>query len=120
VDILNLSQPNIFDVKALGAAYRGRVCFLCPVSYQTTSLTGGREEIRRDVASLIQNLGTLTGGIIGYVEEYRSIGLTDENYWHCVNAFRELGTYPETGRKPPPLKASSMREFLQHFEEKGY
>ncbi len=97
VDILNLSQPNIFDVKALGAAYRGRVCFLCPVSYQTTSLTGGREEIRRDVASLIQNLGTLTGGIIGYVEEYRSIGLTDENYWHCVNAFRELGTYPETG-----------------------
>ena len=98
VDILNISQPNIFDVKALGEAYRGQVCFLCPVSYQTTSLTGGREEIRRDVASLIRNLGTREGGIIGYVEEYRSIGLTDENYWHCVNSFRELGVYSTAGQ----------------------
>jgi len=93
VDILNLSQPNLFDLVAIGEAYRGKVCFLCPISYQTTSLTGTKADIYRDAASLIQNLGTLHGGIIGYVEEYSSIGLSEENYWHCVNAFRDMGAY---------------------------
>ena len=72
---------------------------MCPVSYQTTSIRGTKEDIYNDVKSLIDNLGCFGGGLIGYVEEYSSIGMPDENYWHCVNAFRELGSYK---REPDP------------------
>jgi len=94
VDILNISQPNIFDIKQLGKDFGGKVCFICPVSYQTTSLSGTKDDIYADVKLLVDNLGNHSGGLIGYVEEYESIGLTDENYNHIVNAFMELGRYP--------------------------
>ena len=93
VDILNLSQPNVFDIEGLGRAYAGKVCFLCPISYQTTSLSGTKEEIYAEAKALIENLGTPEGGFIGYVEEYGSIGLSEDNYRHCVNAFLEHGGY---------------------------
>jgi hypothetical protein len=96
VDMLNLSQPNIFDMEKLGRDFGGKVCFVCPVSYQTTSLSGTREDIRRDVKRLVDNLGCHNGGLIGYIEEYHSIGMSDENYQHCIDAFRELGRYTES------------------------
>ena len=93
VDLLNLSQPNLYDLAQLGRDFGGKVCFVCPVSYQTTSITGTPEEIRRDVAALVEHLGSHNGGLIGYVEEYGSIGLSEENYQACGRAFRELGRY---------------------------
>ena len=93
VDILNLSQPNIFDIERLGREFGGQVCFLCPISYQTTSLSGTKDDIFAEAKRLIDNLGCFNGGFIGYVEEYHSIGLTDENYQNCINAFREQGVY---------------------------
>lgn len=93
VDMLNLSQPNIFDIEKLGRDFGGKVCFVCPVSYQTTSVTGTMQDIYEEAEKLIGNLGKHNGGFIGYVEEYHSIGMTDENYCHCINAFRELGRY---------------------------
>lgn len=92
VDMLNISQPNLFDIKALGQEYGGKVCFICPVSYQTTSISGTREEIFRDVQILKENLGCYNGGLIGYVEEYSSMGMSEENYQACKDAFfgREL------------------------------
>ncbi len=89
VDILNISQPNLFDIEQLGKGFGGKVCFICPVSYQTTSLTGTREDIFRDAKQLYDNLGSLKGGFIGYVEEYSSIGMKDENYQACKDAFAE-------------------------------
>jgi len=91
VDMLNLSQPNLYDMEKIGALYRGRVCFVCPISYQTTSITGTRGEIFSEADRLIRNLRTPEGGFIGYVEEYHSIGMSDENYQSCIDAFRELG-----------------------------
>ena len=91
VDILNVSQPNLYDIAALGETFGGKRCFMCPVSYQTTSISGGPDEIRLDVASLIKHLGGKGGGLIGYVEEYASIGLSEENYRACARAFEELG-----------------------------
>lgn len=93
VDILNLSQPNIFNLERLGKKFADKVCFLCPISYQTTSLNGTKEDIYVEAKALIDNLGTKNGGFIGYVEEYHSIGLTDENYHNCINAFKEQGGY---------------------------
>jgi len=42
---------------------------------------------------LVDNLGNKNGGLIGYVEEYDSIGLSEDNYNHCINAFKEIGNY---------------------------
>ena len=91
VDILNISQPNLYDIGSLGRVFAGDVCFLCPVSYQTTSISGTEEDIFRAVASMLSNLATPDGGFIGYVEEYSSIGMPPENYHACIRAFRELG-----------------------------
>ena len=93
VDVLNLSQPNLFNIKKLGNDFGGKVCFMCPVSYQTTSITGTREDIYDDVQNLVKNLGSYNGGLIGYIEEYHSVGMSQENYESCIAAFKELGRY---------------------------
>ena len=94
VDVLNISQPNLYDIPELGRQFGGKVCFICPVSYQTTSITGTRQEIFADVQALVENLGCFNGGLLGYVEEYHSIGMSEENYQACVEAFHILGQYP--------------------------
>jgi len=93
VDLLNLSQPNLYDIPELGRRYGGQVCFVCPVSYQTTSITGTHAEIFHDVETLVAHLGRFRGGLVGYVEEYQSIGMSEANYQACVEAFRSLGQY---------------------------
>ena len=95
VDMLNISQPNLYNIPELGQKYGGKVCFVCPVSYQTTSISGTREDIFHAVQVLIDSFGRFNGGLIGYVEEYHSIGMTLANYQHCVDAFKTLGIYPE-------------------------
>jgi uroporphyrinogen decarboxylase len=93
VDILNLSQPNLYNIRELGKEFGGRVCFICPVSYQTTSILGTREQIFEDVQLLFDSLGCYNGGLLGYVEEYKSIGMSEENYQACIDAFRSIGRY---------------------------
>ena len=93
VDLLNISQPNLYDIPELGRKYGGKVCFVCPVSYQTTSISGSSEEIYEDVRTLVDNLGRFNGGLVGYVEEYHSMGMSQSNYNACVQAFRTLGLY---------------------------
>ncbi|MBN1540720.1 hypothetical protein JW992_01145 [candidate division KSB1 bacterium] len=102
VDLLNLSQPNLYDMQQVGRQFGGQVCFVCPVSYQTTSISGTREEIFRAVSDLIENLGNYNGGLVGYIEEYQSIGLSEKNYHYCVQAFQSLGrmAYTLSGKKP--------------------
>lgn len=103
VDVLNLSQPNLYSIPEVGRRFGGQVCFICPVSYQTTSITGTRAQIYADVQGLISHLGGFNGGLMGYVEEYHSIGMPEENYQACVKAFRTLGKYP------PPTSLSEER-----------
>lgn len=93
VDMLNISQPNLFDVKELGRKYGGKVCFVCPVSYQTTSINGTREMIEADVQELVDCLGCYHGGLIGYIEDYHIMGMSEENYQACVHAFETIGNY---------------------------
>jgi hypothetical protein len=97
VDVLNISQPNMYDIPELGRLFGSKVCFSCPVSYQTTAISGTRAEIFADVRLLVENLGSFNGGLIGYVEEYESIGLPEENYQACVDAFKSLGKYLSCG-----------------------
>ena len=57
------------------------------------AITGTKEEIYREVERFITHLGRFNGGLVGYIEEYHSVGMSDENYTYCINAFRELGVY---------------------------
>lgn len=93
VDFLNISQPNLYNIERLGSDFGGEVCFVCPVSYQTTSIQGTRADIFAAVKRLVDHLGSYNGGLIGYVEAYESIGLSEENYQACVDAFAELGSF---------------------------
>jgi uroporphyrinogen decarboxylase len=98
VDMLNISQPNLYNIPELGQKYGGKVCFVCPVSYQTTSISGTREDIFRVVQELMDSFGRFNGGLIGYVEEYHSIGMSLANYQSCVDAFKTLGFYQPGGK----------------------
>lgn len=93
VDMLNISQPNLYDLEALKEAYGGKHCFVLPVSYQTTSITGTRDDIFRDVRQAVDCLGSAGGGLVGYIENYPSMGMSETNYQACVDAFRTLGVY---------------------------
>ncbi len=90
-DVLNISQPNVVDVAAVGRQLRGRQCFLMPISYQTVSISGTPAEIHAEARRLYDLLGTPQGGFIGYVEEYGVMGMPPENYRACGEAFRRLG-----------------------------
>jgi uroporphyrinogen-III decarboxylase len=90
VDVLNISQPNVVDIEAVGTQLRGRQCFMVPISYQTVSIQGTPEEIYAEAERLYRHLATQAGGFIGYVEEYSVMGMSPENYRACGQAFRRL------------------------------
>jgi hypothetical protein len=87
VDVMNISQPNVVDLKKIGQQLKGKQCFMVPISYQTVSISGTREEILAEGRRLYQHLGTPAGGFIGYVEEYSSVGMSPENYQSTIDAF---------------------------------
>ena len=99
VDLLNISQPNLYNIPELGQKYGGKVCFVCPVSYQTTSISGTRVDIFEAVQTLIDSFGRFNGGLVGYVEEYHSMGMSAANYQACVDAFKSLGLYQPAEKK---------------------
>ena len=86
-DIFNFNQPEVMGLEKL-AKFRGRVCFNCPVDLQKVAINADRAAIEAYTRRLVETLGTGSGGFIGYVEEYRSIGLSDENYGYMVDALR--------------------------------
>lgn len=94
VDVLNISQPNTVDLNRVGQQLRGTQCFMMPISYQTVSISGTREEILAEAQRMYQLLATPAGGFIGYVEEYGCMGMTEQNYHACGEAFRRLTTNP--------------------------
>jgi len=90
VDLMNVSQPNCNDLAAIGASLRGRATFVMPISYQTTSISGTPAEIRAEAKRMFELLAGAHGGFVGYVEDYRVMGMSEENYRACVEAFRAL------------------------------
>ena len=90
VDVLNIAQPNVVDVDGIGKRFRGKQCFLMPISYQTVSISGTVEEIYVEARRLYNHLAGGNGGFIGYIEEYGCMGMSPENYRACADAFRRL------------------------------
>jgi hypothetical protein len=65
--LLNISQPNLYSIPELGRKYGGKGPFVCPVSCQTTSISGSPAEIFTDGQTLVDNPGDV--GVVGSVEE---------------------------------------------------
>jgi uroporphyrinogen decarboxylase len=88
LDILNPGQPDINGIRRMGEGFSGRICFACPVSYQTTGISGGREEIQREIGELIGNLGNHRGGLIGVVPtDLPGLGVDSANIRFMFDAF---------------------------------
>jgi hypothetical protein len=90
-DMLNLGQPDINGIENLGRDFGGKICFVSPVSYQTTSLTGTVEEIYSEAKRNVKSLGSHNGGLIALLIYYESMGMSKENYEATMNAFKEYG-----------------------------
>jgi len=87
VDVLELLQPDIFGIERLAEEFGGRVCFCCSVDHQRLATTGTRDEILAYVRRLNDNLGRFRGGLIGYIEDYSSLGMSEHNYQWIREAF---------------------------------
>jgi uroporphyrinogen decarboxylase len=90
VDVLNIAQPNVNDLVEVGRRLRGRQCFMVPISYQTVSIQGTTAEIYAEARRLYDCLAVPQGGFIGYVEEYHVMGMSEENFRACGDAFFSL------------------------------
>jgi uroporphyrinogen-III decarboxylase len=89
VDILNPGQPNINNISRMGRNFSGKICFACPVSYQTTGISGSKEDIYREVKAFADCLGNHNGGLIGIIPtDLVSLGAKPENIDYMLDAFR--------------------------------
>jgi hypothetical protein len=103
VDVIELLQPDIFGVERLAREFGGKVCFCCSVDHQRRAVSGTREEIFAYARFLNDNLGAFNGGFIAYIEDYASLGMSEQNYQWIREAFHGLN--PEPG--PSAMSFSS-------------
>lgn len=90
-NILNLNQPDLFPFEKLVQLLAGKVCLMCPVDHQTVAIHGTPEEIRDYTRKLNRFLNPEgKGGFIAYIEEYHSVGMSEENYQAICCSFEQL------------------------------
>lgn len=92
VDIINIHQPRLFDIKSFGEKYAGKICFEVAVDIQDTLPTGDKEKIEQEVKELIKYWSTPQGGLIGC--EYRyldAIGAKHEDLVFAYECFSKYG-----------------------------
>jgi len=90
LDILELLQPDIFGIERLAQEFGGQICFCCSIDHQRRACHGSREEIFEYARRLNENLGAYNGGFIAYIEDYSSLGMSEQNYQWIREAFHWL------------------------------
>lgn len=90
VDVLELLQPDLLGIEHLGRELGGKVCFCCSVDHQRRATHGSRDEIFQYAKSLQDHLGRFNGGFIAYIEDYASLGMSEQNYQWIREAFHGL------------------------------
>lgn len=94
LDILNPGQPSVNGIKRMGENFGGKICFACPISYQTTGITGTKEEIYKEIREYVDYLGCFNGGLIGIInEDIEALGAPPENQPFIIDTFKTLGRY---------------------------
>lgn len=92
VDIVNIHQPNLLDLKEFGKKYAGKIVFDVAIDIQETLPTGDKDLIEQEVKDIIEYWGTPQGGIIA--AEYRflnAIGVTQESFEFGLECFEKHG-----------------------------
>ena len=103
IDMLNPGQPGLNGIRQMGESFRGKICFVCPVNYQTTGISGNRKEILAEVEEYVKYLASRDGGLIGIVNtDVESLGASPENAQAIVDAFERYGGYREASPTIPP------------------
>ena len=91
-DIRGQNGIAVPKFERLGRDFSGKICFACPVSYQTTGISGTRDEIRQEVRELVECLGNKGGGLIGLIPvDIMGLGGKRENIDCMLEAFAEFG-----------------------------
>jgi uroporphyrinogen-III decarboxylase len=63
-DVLNMGQPQTYDIQNIGASFAGKVCFLTTVDIQATLPKEDSKAVQTEVRELIENWSTPEGGFI--------------------------------------------------------
>jgi uroporphyrinogen-III decarboxylase len=79
VDILNLGQADVNGIDKLKEEFRGQVCFCQPINYQTTGISGTKEDFYREAKEIIDTFQTAHGGLIPELFDYERMGWKPEN-----------------------------------------
>ncbi len=90
LDVIELLQPDLLGVERLAKRFGGKVCFCCSVDHQRRAISGTRDEIFSYARFLDDMLGGPQGGFIAYIEDYASLGMSEQNDQWIREAFHTL------------------------------
>ncbi len=95
IDVLEVTQPDLWGIEKLGKDFGGRICFCGAVDKQNTLLRGSKNAIRREARRLINALGAFNGGFIamGDVSDFHDLEIPWGNFKVMCEAFKEFGKY---------------------------
>lgn len=79
VDILNLGQADVNGMDRLKKEFRGKVCFSQPINYQTTGISGTKEDFFREAKEIVDTFMTEHGGLIPELFDYEKMGWKPDN-----------------------------------------
>ena len=92
LDALNPGQPRLNGLDAMSEQFRGKICFACPIGYQSTAIQGTVQDIYDEVRDYVDKLGTDKGGFMGFVASFNgiySLGAPEENARAVEKAFEK-------------------------------
>lgn len=92
LDVINPGQPILNGISALGERFGGKICFACPIGYQSTAIHGTVDDIDREVKEYVDRLNVQNGGLMGLVASFNgiySLGAPKENARAVETAFEK-------------------------------
>ena len=92
LDALNPGQPRLNGLDEMGDRFRGKICFACPIGYQSTAIQGTVKDIYDEVRDYVDKLSTDKGGFMGFVASFNgiySLGAPEENARAVEKAFEK-------------------------------
>lgn len=90
IDIMNLGQADLNGMAYLKEHYKGAVCFCQSINYQTTGISGTKEEIFAEAEEIRETWGSGQGGLIAMLFDYEDMGwkpVSDKNTEYQIQAF---------------------------------
>jgi hypothetical protein len=69
IDVLNLQQPRVLGIEAVGEQFRGQVCFESACDIQHTLPVAEPDDIRAEARLLLQHWAVSNGGFILSLDE---------------------------------------------------